>query len=176
MIKLNGLVSLLTLKLLKLLGYFTVLYFIKYNRDVPIRKKSVEDKKEKKIHAVFYKTDSGNEPVKDELLKLRRPTKTMIGEDIKFVEYNWKVDRPYVDQLKKGNGSTEKTIYEVRSKVEDGNVKKEYRTLFFVFNDLMVLVHIFGKNSQKTPKTEIDVSWDRMKKWIKDQKAIHEKK
>jgi len=136
----------------------------------------VEDKKEKKIHAVFYKTDSGNEPVKDELLKLGRPTKTMIGEDIKFVEYNWKVDRPYVDQLKKGIGSTEKTIYEVRSKVEDGNVKKEYRTLFFVFNDLMVLVHIFVKKSQKTPKNEIDVAWDRMKKWIKEQKATHEKK
>lgn len=167
---------LLTLNLLKLLGYFTALYFIKYNGDVPIRKKSVEDKKEKKIHAVFYKTDSGNEPVKDELLELGRPTKTMIGEDIKFVEYNWKVDRPYVDQLKKGNGSTEKTIYEVRSKVEDGNVKKEYRTLFFVFNDLMVLVHIFVKKSQKTPKTEIDVAWDRMKKWIKEQKATHEKK
>ena len=48
----------------------------------------MEDKKEKKIHAVFYKTDSGNEPVKDELLELGRPTKTMIGEDIKFVEYN----------------------------------------------------------------------------------------
>jgi phage-related protein len=109
-------------------------------------------------------------------LNLGRPTKTMIGEDIKFVEYNWKVDKPYVDQLKKGNGPTEKTIYEVRSKVEDGNVKKEHRTLFFVFNDLMVLVQIFVKKSQKTPKTEIDVAWDRMKKWIKEQKATHEKK
>ena len=137
---------------------------------------AVEEKKEKKIHAIFYKTDGGNEPVKDELLKLGRPTKTMIGEDVKFVEYNWKVDRPYVDQLKKGNGSTEKTIYEVRSKVEDGNVKKEYRILFFVFNDLMILTHIFLKKSQKTPKAEIDVAWDRMKKWIKEQKASHEKK
>jgi phage-related protein len=45
-----------------------------------------------------------------------------------------------------------------------------------VFNDLMVLVHIFVKKSQKTPKNEIDVAWDRMKKWIKEQKAIHEKK
>lgn len=143
---------------------------------VPIRMIAVEEKKEKKIHAIFYKTDGGNEPVKDELLKLGRPTKTMIGEDVKFVEYNWKVDRPYVDQLKKGNGSTEKTIYEVRSKVEDGNVKKEYRILFFVFNDLMILTHIFLKKSQKTPKAEIDVAWDRMKKWIKEQKASHEKK
>ena len=174
--KFNHLVRLTPLNVLRLLGYFTTLYLIKYNSDVPIRKLSVEDKKEKKIHAVFYKSDSGNEPVKDELLKLGRPTKTMIGEDIKFVEYNWKVDKPFVDQLKKGNGSSEKTIYEVRSKVEDGNVKKEYRTLFFVFNDLMVLVHIFLKKSQKTPKNGIDVAWDRMKKWMKEQKATHEKK
>ncbi len=127
--------------------------------------------REKKIHAVFYRTESGKEPVKDELLEVGRPTKTMIGEDIKFVEYNWKVDKPYVDQLKKGNGSTEKTIYEVRSKVEDGNTKKEYRTLFFVFENLMVLTHLFVKKSRETPKTEIDVAWDRMKKWMKEQRS-----
>lgn len=129
------------------------------------------EQREKKIHAVFYKTESGNEPVKDELLVLGRPTKTMIGEDIKFVEYNWKVDRPYVDQLKKGNGSTEKTIYEVRSKVQDGNNKKEYRTLFFVFENLMVLTHLFVKKTPKTPKAEINVAWDRMKRWMKEQRS-----
>ncbi len=129
------------------------------------------EQREKKIHAVFYKSESGNEPVKDELLILGRPTKTTIGEDIKFIEYNWKVDRPYVDQLKKGNGSTEKTIYEVRSKVKDGNNKKEYRTLFFVFENLMVLTHLFLKKTQKTPNAEIDVAWDRMKRWMKDQRS-----
>ncbi len=129
------------------------------------------EQREKKIHAVFYKSESGNEPVKDELLILGRPTKTTIGEDIKFIEYNWKVDTPYVDQLKKGNGSTEKTIYEVRSKVKDGNNKKEYRTLFFVFENLMVLTHLFLKKTQKTPNAEIDVAWDRMKRWMKDQRS-----
>lgn len=128
-------------------------------------------KNEKKIHAVFYKTEQGNEPVKDELIKLGRPTKTTIGEDIKFVEYSWKVDRPYVDQLKQGNGTSEKTIYEVRSKVADGNVKKEFRTLFFVYKDLMVLVHLFIKKERKTPRNEIEVAWDRMKKWIKEERS-----
>lgn len=124
----------------------------------------------KKIHAVFYKTEHGNEPVKDELLKLGRPTKTIIGEDIKFVEYNWKVDKPYVDQLRKGNGVTERTIYEVRSKVDDGNIKKEFRTLFIVHKDLMVLFHLLLKKTQKTPKVELDLAWNRMKKWVREER------
>ncbi|MFZ4715502.1 MAG: type II toxin-antitoxin system RelE/ParE family toxin [Bacteriovoracaceae bacterium] len=153
-------------------AHFTELYFLKYNVKVADKGVvSVEAKKEKKIHAIFYKTESGNEPVRDELVELGRPTKTMIGEDIKFIEYNWKLDRPYVDQLKKGNGSTEKTIYEVRSKVEDGNIKKEYRTLFFVYENLMILVHLFLKKSTKTPQKEIDVAWDRMKKWLKEERS-----
>jgi len=136
----------------------------------------VETNREKKIHAIFYKTENGNEPVKEELIKLGRPTKTIIGEDIKFVEFNWRVDRPYVDQIKKGNGVTEKTLYEFRSRVEEGKNKKEYRTLFFVFNNLMILVHLFVKKSQKTPKKEIDVAFERMKKWVKDQRGEYEKK
>lgn len=127
--------------------------------------------REKKIHAIFYKNECGKEPVKDELIKLGRPAKTVIGEDIKFVEFNWKVDRPYIDQLRKGNGSTEKTIYEVRSKVKVGNITKEYRTLFFVYKNLMVLAHLFVKKTRKVSKTEIDVAWDRMKMWIKSERS-----
>lgn len=132
--------------------------------------------KDKKIHAVFYKSESGNEPVKDELLNLGRPVKTMIGEDINFVELHSKIDRSYVDQLRKVNCFTEKTIYEIRSKVFVGGVTKEYRVLFFVINDLMNLTHMFEKKTRTTPAKEINLAWDRMKKWMREQKANHEKK
>lgn len=137
---------------------------------------SVEVLEDKKIHAVFYKSESGNEPVKDELLNLGRPVKTMIGEDINFVELHWKIDRSYVDQLRKVNCFTEKTIYEIRSKVFVGGVTKEYRVLFFVINDLMILTHMFEKKTRTTPAKEINLAWDRMKKWMREQKANHEKK
>jgi hypothetical protein len=52
----------------------------------------------KRIHAVFYASDSGNEPVKEALLELGRPTKTIVGEDVRFVELNWRVDRPYENE------------------------------------------------------------------------------
>ncbi len=122
----------------------------------------------KRIHAVFYKSELGNEPVKEVLLKLGRPAKTIVGEDIRFVELNWRVDRPYVDRLRSGRGEFEKTLYEVRHTV----INIEYRTLFFVSNSKMVLVHFFKKTSQKAPKRDLDLGWERMKKWVHAEKQI----
>ncbi len=87
---------------------------------------ALNKKHEKRIHAKFYASESGNEPVKELLLELGKPTKTIVGEDIRFVENNWRVDRPYVDKLRSGRGSSEESIYEVRHTV----LRNEYRTLF----------------------------------------------
>lgn len=122
----------------------------------------------KRIHAKFYASDSGNEPVKEALLEMGRPTKTVVGEDIRFVELNWRLDRPYVDRLRAGKGQFEQTIYEVRHTVVD----VEYRTLFFVYGSLMVLVHFFKKASRKTPKPDLELAWERMKKWMHKQKEV----
>lgn len=126
---------------------------------------------QKRIHARFYASDSGNEPVKEALLELGRPTKTVVGEDIRFVEINWRVDRPYVDRLRSGKGRFEETLYEVRHTVED----IEFRTLFFVFESDMILVHFFKKTSKKTPKSDLDLGWGRMKKWMHTQRDAENK-
>jgi len=124
------------------------------------------DPPSKKLVARFFKTEAGNEPVRDLLKEMGRPTKTIIGEDIAFAETDWRVDKPYVDKLRSGRGEFEKTVYEVRHTVEG----KEYRTLFFVYENLMVLVHLFQKTSQKTPKHELDLAWKRMKQFIRETK------
>ncbi|OYZ20751.1 MAG: hypothetical protein B7Y39_10290 [Bdellovibrio sp. 28-41-41] len=67
---------------------------------------------QKRIHARFYASDSGNEAVKEALLELGRPTKTVVGEDIRFVELNWRLDRPYVDRLRSGKGRFEETLFQ----------------------------------------------------------------
>jgi hypothetical protein len=92
----------------------------------------------------------------------------VVGEDIRFVELNWRVDRPYVDRLRSGKGEYEETLYEARHVVE----LLQYRTLFFVYGSRMILVHFFIKKTRKTPKEEIDVAWDRMKQWIREQRRI----
>jgi hypothetical protein len=99
-----------------------------------VKKPIKESAPTKRIHAMFYASDSGNEPVKEALLELGRPTKTVVGEDIRFVELNWRVDRPYVDRLRSGRGEFEEALFEVRHTVVD----IEYRTLFFVSGSRMV--------------------------------------
>jgi len=133
------------------------MYSLRYTKGVKVIKK---------IKAEFFRTAVGNEPVRDELLDLGRPVKTEVGTDIRFVENNWRLDRPYVDLLRRGSGRFEESIYEVRHTVE----KSEYRTLFFVFGDRMILVHFFQKKTQKTPKKEIDVAWARMKEWVRGER------
>ena len=98
---------------------------------------------QKKINAEFFQTERGAEPVRETLKDLGRPVKTQVGEDIRFVELNWKVDKPHVDKLRSGKGEYEKTLYEARHTVE----RLEYRTLFFVYGDRMVLVHFFQKTT-----------------------------
>ena len=126
----------------------------------------------KKIQAEFFKIGQGSEPVRKILRDLGRPIKTQVGEDIRFVELNWRVDKPFVDKLRSGNGEFEKTIYEVRHTVE----KKEYRTLFFVYGQRMVLVHFFLKTTQKTPHREMDTGWTRMKLWVHEQRRLENRK
>lgn len=39
----------------------------------------------------------------------------------------------------------------------------------------LVLVHFFKKTSKKTPKSDLDLGWDRMKKWVHAEKATTRK-
>lgn len=125
----------------------------------------MSESQKKKIFAEFFRSDFGNEPVREELREMGRPASTEVGTDIQFVEEHWKVDRPYVDRIRSANKATEKSIYEVRHTI-DG---KEYRTLFFVYANRMVLVHFIEKKSRKTPKDAIELAWKRMRLWMKTQ-------
>lgn len=122
----------------------------------------------KKIFAEFFKTDTGNEPVRIELKDLGKPTSTEIGSDIRFVEEHWRVDRPYVDRIRSGSSQNERTLYEVRHSVE----RKEFRTFFFVYRNRMVLVHFFEKKTRNSPGAAIDLAWKRMKLWMASQLMV----
>ena len=125
----------------------------------------IEEKPQKRIRAEFFKSEAGNEPVRKELKALGRPIKTVVGEDILFIEQNWPLDRPHVDLLKRGRGEIESSLFEARHTID----KVEFRTLFFVYGERMVLVHFIRKKQRKTPPDAIDVAWKRMKLWIYEQ-------
>ncbi len=107
----------------------------------------------KKINVVFYRTEAGNEPVREWLLSLEKEDKKTVGVDIKTVEYGWPIGMPVCKPLGKG-------LYEVRSHISS---KRIARVIFIIIDNQMILLHGFIKKTQKTPKEEIALALKRVK-------------
>jgi len=105
---------------------------------------------EPRLRVVFYRTASGNEPVRDWLLELSREERKVLGEDLKTVQFGWPLGMPLVRPL--GNG-----LFEVRSTLGD----RIARVIFLATDGLMVLVHAFIKKTQKTPDSDLALARDR---------------
>ena len=105
-----------------------------------------------KLGCRFYVTEQGNEPAREWLKALPVDVKKEIGSDILRVQWQWPVSKPLVDGLGRG-------LYEVRTKVE----RNQYRVLFCIVSDSMVLLHGFVKKARTEPD-EIDLGRKRQKK------------
>jgi phage-related protein len=92
---------------------------------------------------IFFCSSTGNEPVREWLRSLPANERRMIGEDIKTVQYRWPLGMPLVDHL--GDG-----LWEVRTRLPT----RIARTLFFIHDEEIILVHGFVKKTQKTPAEE----------------------
>ena len=108
------------------------------------------------LRVIFFRSKSGNEPVRDWLQKLNREERKTIGSDILAVQYAWPVGKPLVDSL--GGG-----LWEVRSKLKD----RIARTLFIVVDQEIVLLHGFVKKTQKTPSQDLDLAKKRQSEYLK---------
>lgn len=111
--------------------------------------------KVRKLDAVFFKTDQGNEPVREWLKSLARDDRKIIGSDVLKVQYCWPVGMPLVGNL--GNG-----VWEVRSRLGD----RIARVAFCVEGQTMVLLHAFIKKTQKMPKRDLDLAIKRKNQLI----------
>lgn len=107
-----------------------------------------------KLHAAFYATASGNEPVRAWLKALPKQDRRLIGEDIAYVQYKWPIGKPRVDHL---HGA----IWEVRTSL--GN--RIARTLFAVDGGTILLLHGFIKKTQQAPTREIALAEKRFKEY-----------
>lgn len=103
----------------------------------------------KRIPAIFYRTEAGGEPVREWLRGLSPEDRKRIGEDIKTVEFGWPVGMPVCKPLSNG-------IYEVRSSLAQNRIA---RVLFYIDKkSRMVLLHGFIKETQKTPKEDLELA------------------
>ncbi len=105
------------------------------------------------IQVVFYRTDTGTEPVRDWLKSLPDEDRRTIGIDLATVQVGWPVGMPLCRSL--GGG-----LWEVRSSLPSRRIS---RLLFFVHEGRIGIVHGFIKKTPKTPQDDLELARKRMK-------------
>lgn len=103
------------------------------------------------LNVVFYRSESGNEPVREWLKNLPREDKRQIGEDVKTAQLGWPLGMPLVRKI-------DKDLWEVRTRLADGIA----RVFFTIDGSYMILLHGFVKKSQKTPQNELKTALSRL--------------
>ena len=114
-------------------------------------------KAERPLRVVFFKTETGNQPVREWLKDMSKEDCKVIGADILTVQYAWPVGKPLVDNL--GDG-----IWEVRSRLEN----RIARTLFALVDQEIILLHGFIKKQQKTPADELELAKKRRRQYLQN--------
>ncbi len=107
------------------------------------------------LQVLFFHNPSGREPVREWLKEMGKDERTVIGEDIKLVQFRWPLGMPLVRKLAAD-------LWEVRSHLNDGQIA---RVFFTVRKTEMVLLHGFIKKSQKTPGNELHLAQERKNLW-----------
>ena len=101
----------------------------------------------------FFRLDSGREPVREWLREMRPEHRKTIGEDIKTLQFGWPIGMPLARKM-------EEDLWELRSHISSGIV----RVFFTLFEDQLVLLHVFVKKAQKTPTKELALAKRRLSK------------
>lgn len=104
----------------------------------------------------FYKTDAGNEPVREWLKALDSKDRKEIGGDLQEVQLGWNlgvVGEPLVKSL--GSG-----LFEIRSTLPS---KRISRVFFCLCEQKIVLLHGIIKKTEHTPPPELAIARKRQK-------------
>ncbi len=112
---------------------------------------SKADDDEIRLQVIFFRTESGREPVREWLKSLTLDEKRVIGTDIKTVQYGWPIGMPVVRKLESG-------LWEIRSTLPYGIA----RVFFTLYSKRIILLHGFIKKSNKTPLNELALARQRL--------------
>ena len=103
----------------------------------------------KRVPAIFFRTATGNEPLRAWLKSLDADDRRRIGEDIKTAEFGWPVGMPTCKAM--GDG-----LHEVRTNLEGNRIAR----VFFYIDGIqrMVLLHGIVKKTRKTPADDLKLA------------------
>jgi phage-related protein len=111
------------------------------------------------LPAVFFRTETGREPVREWLQDLPKAERKIIGIDIMTVQFRWPLGMPLVRNIGAG-------IHEIRSTLPT----RIARTLFSVQDGEIILLHGFIKKTRKTPNEDRALALQRKNAYIKSSK------
>jgi phage-related protein len=101
-----------------------------------------------KIELVFFRTEAGNEPVREWLLDLDPANRKEIGLDLERVQYRWPVGMPLVRPLSHG-------LFEVRTSLPGKTIA---RVLFCFHDGELYALHGFIKKTRQTPAGDLELA------------------
>ena len=106
-----------------------------------------------KINIYYHKSNSGKIFVKDYIDSLDEKGKYEIYSFLQKFKEDYRFRKiPYCKKINKD-------IFEIRIKIKDC-----YRMLYaFLYKDVVVLLHIFKKKTNKIPKKDLDLAINRLK-------------
>lgn len=103
----------------------------------------------KRVPAIFYRTEAGNEPVRDWLKAMLPEDRRQIGEDIRTVEYGWPIGMPVCRPLGRG-------LHETRTNLAANRIA---RVFFYIDSwQRMVLLHGIVKKTRATPEADLTLA------------------
>jgi phage-related protein len=107
-----------------------------------------EDPQPHKIPLVFYRTDSGAEPVRGWLKELPEDERQAVGKDLLRAQWRWPVGMPLCRPL--GDG-----LWEIRT---DLTTKRTARVLICLYHGHLVALHGFIKKTRTVPEADLELA------------------
>ncbi len=106
-----------------------------------------------KTPLIFYRSASGNEPVRTWLKELSQIDRAVVGQDLMRAQWRWPVGMPLCRPL--GHG-----LWEVRCELPSQRIA---RIILCVDDGALVALHAFIEKTQKTPDDELALARKRQK-------------
>ena len=106
-----------------------------------------------RIPLVFFRTSTGNEPVREWLKELPVEDRRSVGRDLERVQHRWPVGMPLARPLGRG-------LWEVRTTLAGNRIA---RVIFCFHDEELVALNGFIKKTRKAPQDELDVALSRKK-------------
>jgi phage-related protein len=107
----------------------------------------------RKVDLVFFRTESGSEPVREWLKRLAEAERRAIGTDLLRAQWRWPAGMPLCRPMGKG-------LFEVRTDLPSNRTA---RVLICLCKGRLVALHGFIKKTRATPEDDLTLARKRQK-------------